>query len=75
MKIVVNQRSGVLTLPVEAVQEDSSGSFVTLSDDQQTKVPVQVGISDGKSIEIVSGVSEGDTVIIRTAADISSYAQ
>ena len=75
VKIVVNQRSGVLTLPVEAVQEDSSGSFVTLSDDQQTKVPVQVGISDGKSIEIVSGVSEGDTVIIRTAADISSYAQ
>ena len=75
VKVVINQRSGVLVLPVEAVQEDSSGSFVILSDDRQTKVPVQVGISDGKNIEIVSGVSEGDTVIIRAAADISAYAQ
>jgi len=75
VKITITQRAGVLILPVEAVQDDSNGSFVTLSDEQQTKVPVQVGISDGKNIEIVSGLSAGDTVIIRTAADISSYAQ
>lgn len=75
VKVIINQRSGVLILPVEAVQDDSNGNFVTLSDEQQTKVPVQVGITDGKNIEIVSGLSQGDTVIIRAAADISSYAQ
>ena len=75
VKITIQQQAGVLILPVEAVQEDSDGSYVTLSDDQQTKVPVQLGISDGKLIEIVSGLSAGETVIIRSAADIASYAQ
>jgi len=75
VSIIINQRSGVLTLPVEAVQDDSNGSYVMLAGDPQTKVPVQVGISDGHTIEIVSGLSNGDQVIIKTAADITGGAQ
>lgn len=75
VRVIIQQRDNVLTLPVEAIQEDSSGSFVLMADGQQTKAPVEVGISDGRIIEIVSGLAEGDSVIIRAAADISSYAQ
>ena len=75
VKVIISQHAGVLVLPVEAVQDDSNGNFVTLNDGQQTKVPVEVGISDGTNIEIVSGLFEGDTVVIRAAADLSSYAQ
>jgi len=73
--IIIEQREGVLTLPVEAIQEDSDGSYVTLSGDPQNKVRVEVGVSDGTNAEIVSGLSEGDAVNIRSAADLSSYAQ
>lgn len=75
VRVIIQQRAGVLTLPVEAIQEDSNGNFVTLADEKQTKAPVQVGISDGRLVEIVSGLAEGDSVIIRAAADLSAYAQ
>ncbi len=75
VSIVVGQRSGVLILPVEAVSEDADGSYVTLKDSPQTKVPVQVGLSDGRSVEILSGLSAGDTVVIPTAADIGAAMQ
>lgn len=75
VQIIIDQRVGVLTLPVEAVQEDGNGIFVTLADGQQTKAPVQTGISDGSSIEIVSGLSAGDVVVIPVAADLSSFGQ
>ncbi|NLI52907.1 MAG: HlyD family efflux transporter periplasmic adaptor subunit [Clostridiales bacterium] len=75
VNIIINQRAGVLILPVEAIQEDSSGSFVTLAGSEQVKTPVTVGISDGSSIEILSGLAEGDQVVIRAAADIMANAQ
>ena len=62
-------------LPVESIQEDSDGSYVTLSGDPQNKVRVEVGASDGTNVEIVSGLSKGDVVSIRSAADLSDYAQ
>ncbi|MPM56011.1 hypothetical protein SDC9_102809 [bioreactor metagenome] len=75
VQIIIQQREGVLTLPVEALQEDSDGSFVTLASDPQNKVRVQVGISDGSNAEILSGLSEGDVVAIRPAADLASFVQ
>lgn len=74
-KIVIDQKKGVLYVPVEAVQNDSNGDNVTLADNAQTKVPVKTGISDGHNIEIVSGLSAGDAVVIRKAADITASAQ
>lgn len=75
VKIIIEQHDSVLVLPLAAVQEDADGSFVTLAGDPQSKVRVEVGISDGKNIEITSGVSEGDVVVIRPAADLSAFAQ
>ena len=73
--IIIQQRENVLTLPVTALQEDADGSYVTLASDPQNKVRVEVGVTDGTNAEIVSGLSEGDIVSIRSAADLSDYAQ
>ena len=73
--IIIQQRENVLMLPVESIQEDSDGSYVTLSGDPQNKVRVEIGASDGTNVEIVSGLSKGDVVSIRSAADLSDYAQ
>ena len=73
--IIIQQRENVLTLPVTALQEDADGSYVTLASDPQNKVRVEVGVTDGTTAEIVSGLSEGDIVSIRSAADLSDYAQ
>ena len=73
--IIIQQRENVLTLPETALQEDADGSYVTLASDPQNKVRVEVGVTDGTNAEIVSGLSEGDIVSIRSAADLSDYAQ
>ncbi|MCU1417153.1 MAG: hypothetical protein JWP32_1327 [Schumannella sp.] len=59
----------VLTLPVEAVAGtiDSASVFVD-TDGTITEVPVTVGATDGISIEIVSGLDEGDAVRIPSPA-------
>jgi len=75
VKIVINQRTDVLVLPVEAIQEDSNGTYVTLVGSEQVKTPVTLGISDGVMVEIVSGLSAGDQVVIRAAAEFTGSAQ
>lgn len=56
-----------LRVPQRFITTDDSGSSVTiLRDDEETNVPVVVGLkgSDGM-VEVVTGVSEGDTLVGR----------
>lgn len=69
--IIPERRTKTLQLPVEFVGKDSKGRFVEfpLSKAEQEKkgavprrVYVQVGLSTGSRIEVLSGVKEGDVV-------------
>lgn len=66
IEIRTDQREGVLFVPTRAVFSDADGKrFVRVPDGLATRdVPVSVGLrgSDGR-IEILSGLSEGDTVV------------
>ncbi len=55
-----------LTVPVGAVteQQGSYFVFVRLDEDCYRKVPVTIGQSDGRDIEIVSGLSGGENVVV-----------
>lgn len=67
VSFIVAEKNEVLWLPTEAVQRKRSRSSVQLpSEDRRsvTEKSVELGVSDGRRIEIVSGLSEGDTVII-----------
>lgn len=61
-------KDNTLLVPVEAVYKDKQEFFVLLKQDNGKEPlvrPVETGISDDKNIEILSGVSAGDTLIIK----------
>lgn len=64
--ITVAEATGVPSIPMEALQQTGSQTFVFTSvaeDGTLTgEVPVVTGVSDGLTVEIVSGVNMGDTV-------------
>lgn len=69
MTILVKKESGVLSVPARAVVEHDAGTFVRIitNDKKNTykEVPVIVGLSaDSGRTEIVSGLSEGDKVVV-----------
>ena len=62
---VINRKENVLYIPVEALTETDSGDEVTIVDhDKQVVRKIKVGLSGDDYCEIVSGLKEGDTVII-----------
>jgi len=63
--IATDKSEGALTVPVDALVARSGGNVVyTVQDGVAREVQVKTGISDGKVIEIVSGLQEGDQVIV-----------
>lgn len=66
--VVVEQGKGVkrLVIPQKAIQEDQSGKFVLLLNNEQIveKRPVTTGQKQGINITIPEGLSEGEQVII-----------
>ncbi len=73
--IEVSRLDSVLTIPAAAVQEDGNRTYVYTALDEKTERPtnpvdVTTGSSDGESIEILSGLSEGDAVYYSYADSI-----
>jgi HlyD family secretion protein len=69
-EILLDEHKNVLTVPENAVVYDNQkNASVNVPDknqkDGQKKVPVKVGLSDGSKTEIVSGLKEGDTVVLQ----------
>jgi membrane fusion protein, macrolide-specific efflux system len=65
---VVSAKPDALLLPAEAIRTDA-GRFVVLrpgpvAGSPPDTQPVEIGINDGKQIEIVSGLREGDQVLV-----------
>ncbi len=73
--IEVSRLDSVLTIPAAAVQEDGNRTYVYTALDEKTGQPtnpidVTTGSSDGESIEILSGLSQGETVYYSYADSI-----
>ncbi len=66
---LVARRENALVLPAEAVRQEEGGSFVLVPDPSGKGRPlrreIKTGISDGKRIEVLSGIEEGDPVLVR----------
>lgn len=65
----IMQKDNILTVPAEALKVDEGKSFVLLQGHDEKKLPilteVQIGITDGKKTEIISGLSETDKILIK----------
>jgi len=71
LNIVVGRRENALLVPALAVQQGEEGNVVLVQDTPQgtaVATPVQVGLSDGTYVEIVSGLIEGDRVVVKYEA-------
>jgi HlyD family secretion protein len=69
-EILLDEHKGVLTVPENAVIYDNQkNASVEIPDKKQKegkrKTPVKVGLSNGAVTEIVSGLKEGDTVVLQ----------
>ncbi|MBI5077972.1 MAG: biotin/lipoyl-binding protein [Candidatus Yonathbacteria bacterium] len=65
LTILVSSRNNVLKIPELAVRKKEGNTFVTvLEDGKQKEVSIETGISDGESIEIVKGLTQGQTVTV-----------
>ncbi len=68
--IIIDERSDVLLVPSGAISPDSSGNPMVkvMVNEQIQERAVTLGISDGYQTEIVSGLNEGETVVIESRA-------
>ena len=62
IEVATINKQSVLLVPVEAISTSNGQSYVTLASGMQAMV--QTGESDGTNIEILSGVNEGDQVLM-----------
>ena len=72
VRVQLAENDDLLLIPLAAVQEDADGIYVCTgydkSSDEATKpVAITTGLSDGENVEVLSGLSEGDTVYYRYA--------
>jgi HlyD family secretion protein len=69
-EILLDEHKNVLSVPENAVMYDNQkNASVQIPDKSQKdgfrKIPVKVGLSDGSKTEIVSGLKEGDQVVLQ----------
>ncbi|HWQ60748.1 MAG TPA: efflux RND transporter periplasmic adaptor subunit, partial [Negativicutes bacterium] len=66
-RVTVNvaESKNVLTVPLSAVKEESGQKYVTvMAGGKEQKTPVKTGLSDDEKTEVVSGLNEGDQVVL-----------
>ena len=67
VNFVMDQRDNVLELPLTAVKKKGGRSYVFVRQNGQVKtLQVQAGLENTTKVEIVSGLNEGDEVVIPT---------
>lgn len=70
VRIRIDKKEGVLSVPLEAVVKEEGESFVTTVVDagegrlRKEKVAVGLGVQNDRSVEVTSGLSEGQRVLI-----------
>ncbi|MGL5550004.1 MAG: efflux RND transporter periplasmic adaptor subunit [Culicoidibacterales bacterium] len=77
-KILKASAQDVVTIPMTALSFDEENNpmvYTTTADGELTELPVEIGINDGKNVEIKSEIEAGETVYYEdlTAAPSSSF--
>ncbi len=69
INFIIESKDNILIVPLEAVQKNKDESFVSVikeGESEPVRQVVVLGVSDDKNIEIVSGLSESDMVVVKT---------
>ncbi len=66
VKMIVAEREDALLVLARAVRRDSQGKYVEILEGAELKrVSVQIGLSDEAYVEILSGLEEGEEVVVK----------
>jgi macrolide-specific efflux system membrane fusion protein len=68
VEVVEKMQKGVMLIPVEAAMSDEGGTFVMVrkgTGNGIEKREIEVGLSDERNIEIISGLTTADIVIVQ----------
>jgi macrolide-specific efflux system membrane fusion protein len=74
VRVLLDRRRGILTLPIEAVITDERGSYANLlkpestGQNQPQRQDITVGVRNDRELEVVAGLSDGDQVLIQPPA-------
>lgn len=69
VNFIEKSRENILLIPLEAVHREKDENYVFVKqngDKEPVRQPVKLGISDDKDVEVVSGISAGDVIIIKS---------
>jgi HlyD family secretion protein len=73
--VVIREKTDIVLVPERLVLFEDEKTFVefpgTGPEAEPQKVEVELGLSDGLNVEIVSGVAEGDQIVQRPPREIS----
>lgn len=59
------EKENTLVVPITAIRSDAKGSYVYVKGEEGlSKVYVNTGITTDKEVEVISGVNEGDEIVI-----------
>lgn len=65
VQILLEQRSGVIAIPVDAIIQRDGYDFIFVHKDGKVfQRLIKVGVQEGGMAEVVSGVNEGDQVVV-----------
>ena len=66
----ISEKDNILLIPSEAIQSQRGQAVVLKAaatpSDKPQPVTIQTGLTDGKQTEVVSGLAEGDKILIKT---------
>ncbi|MEG9546045.1 efflux RND transporter periplasmic adaptor subunit [Mannheimia sp. HC-2023] len=69
-QITIDKREQVLVVPTNVIKKRGKENYVlVLENGLSVEKPIQIGISDTQNTEIVTGLNEGDQVIVTQRAD------
>ena len=64
-KIGIERKESALLLPAEALVMEKANAFAYgVNGNKAKKLPIKVGFNDGKDVEVLDGLTPGDTVIL-----------
>jgi macrolide-specific efflux system membrane fusion protein len=69
VEVVEKKREGVMLIPVEAIHRDQGSTYVTVRNgpgDPVEKRVIKIGLTDEKNVEVVSGLTTDDTIVMHT---------
>ncbi|MGF1570386.1 MAG: efflux RND transporter periplasmic adaptor subunit [Nodosilinea sp.] len=71
LEVIIAQRQNALAIPPGALQQDEGTPYVWVVDgnSQAQKRPVVIGLDTLDAVEIISGLSESDTIIVNLPPD------